>query len=178
VSFQLNDTTCLSFTMRTTSPTRQVARRTFGLQIPNGRNQIIYKQQRPRPRPGKVEVYGAIIHSRSTDKYCLVEGRSSGKYSFPKGHVKEDESPFECVGREIGEEIGIDSLPMPQKGIPLRVGYYYFFDIPNEWPLNPRDMNEIGTAGWYSLEEMESMNLNIDANVFRTQQSRSNIVIN
>jgi hypothetical protein len=39
-------------------------------------------------------------------------------------------------------------------------------------------VNEIGTAGWYSLQEMESMNLNIDANVFRTQQNRTNIVIN
>jgi len=81
------------------------------------------------------------------------------------------------VGREIGEEIGIDNLPMPQKGLPLRVGYYYVFDIPNEWNLAPRDLNEIGSAGWYSLEEMESMNLNIDASTFRSMNSRSNVVV-
>ena len=155
------------------SPRNQVMpRRVFNTGMRNSQ-----KLPFTRPQPGKVEVYGAIIHSRSTDKYCLVEGKSSGKWSFPKGHVKTGESPFECVGREIGEEIGIDNLPMPQKGLPLRVGYYYVFDIPNEWNLAPRDLNEIGSAGWYSLEEMETMNLNIDASTFRSMNSRSNTVI-
>ena len=65
---------------------------------------------------------------------------------------------------------------MPQKGLPLRVGYYYVFDIPNEWELNPRDLNEIGSAGWYTLAEMETMNLNIDASTFRSMNGHSNTV--
>ena len=176
ILFQLNDRLRISFTMRSGSPSKQrnvtMNRRVFSTDT-----RAPARLPFQRPQPGKAEVYGAIIHSRSTDKYCLVEGKSSGKWSFPKGHVKERESPFECVGREIGEEIGIDNLPMPQKGMPLRVGYYYVFDIPNEWALNPRDHNEIGTAGWYSLEEMELMNLNIDASTFRSMNRRTNIVI-
>lgn len=157
------------------SPSRNpvISRRVFNTGVRSSQSRLPFT----RPQPGKVEVYGAIIHSRSTDKYCLVEGKSSGKWSFPKGHVKTGESPFECVGREIGEEIGIDNLPMPQKGLPLRVGYYYIFDIPNEWDLSPRDLNEIGSAGWYTLAEMASMNLNIDASTFRSMNSRSNIVV-
>jgi len=129
--------------------------------------------RKPTPRPGKAEVYGAIIQSRATSKICLVQGKRSGKWSFPKGHLKEveeevkEESPFECVSREVAEEIGIDHLPMPVRALPLKVGYYYVFEIPNEWALSPRDTNEIEQAGWFTLEEMKNMNLNIDASFYR-----------
>jgi 8-oxo-dGTP pyrophosphatase MutT (NUDIX family) len=129
--------------------------------------------RKPTPRPGKAEVYGAIIQSRATSRICLVQGKRSGKWSFPKGHLKdteenvEEESPFECVSREVGEEIGIDHLPMPVRGLALKVGYYYMFEIPNEWPLSPRDTNEIEQAGWFTIDEMRNMNLNIDASFFR-----------
>jgi len=81
------------------------------------------------------------------------------------------EDPFACVIREVGEEIGIDNLPMPIREIPIRVGYYYLFEVNYELALHPRDHAEIGMAGWYSLEEMRHMNLNIDANVFRARNS-------
>lgn len=129
-----------------------------------------------RPMPGKTEVYGAIIKSTVSNKWCLVKGANSGKWSLPKGHrniipgnppIIED--PFACVVREVGEEIGIDRLPMPLREYPLRVGYYYVFEVPFELPLNPRDTQEICEAGWFTLQEMESMNLNIDASLFRKQ---------
>ena len=133
----------------------------------------------PRPQLGKTEVYGAIIRCTTTNRYCLVEGIRTGKWSFPKGHrntisteplVMED--PFACVIREVGEEIGVDNLPMPIRDCPIRVGYYYLFEVSYELALNPRDLNEIGTAGWFTIEEMRALNLNIDANVFRTQNLR------
>ena len=89
-----------------------------------------------RPMPGKTEVYGAIIKSTVSNKWCLVKGANSGKWSLPKGHrniipgnppIIED--PFACVVREVGEEIGIDRLPMPLREYPLRVGYYYVFEV-------------------------------------------------
>jgi len=130
----------------------------------------------PRPMPGKVEVYGAIIKATVSNKYCLVQGLATGKWSLPKGHrniIPGDpptfEDPFACVVREVGEEIGIDKLPMPLREVPLRVGYYYMFEVPFELPLNPRDTNEVGQAGWFTLQEMSLMNLNIDANLFRKQ---------
>ena len=130
----------------------------------------------PRPMPGKVEVYGAIIKATVSNKYCLVQGLATGKWSLPKGHrniIPGDpptfEDPFACVVREVGEEIGIDKLPMPLREVPLRVGYYYMFEVPFELALNPRDTNEVGQAGWFTLQEMSLMNLNIDANLFRKQ---------
>ena len=128
-----------------------------------------------RPQPGKAEVYGAIIKSTVSNKYCLVRGKT-GKWSLPKGHrnmlpgdppIMED--PFACVVREVGEEIGVDRLPMPLREVPLRVGYYYMFEVPFELALNPRDTNEVDQAGWFTVQEMGSMNLNIDASLFRKQ---------
>ena len=134
----------------------------------------------PRPQLGKTEVYGAIIRCTTTNRYCLVQGIRTGKWSFPKGHrntlsmdplIMED--PFACVIREVGEEIGIDNLPMPIRECPIRVGYYYLFEVNHELVLRPRDLNEIGTAGWFTIEEMKALNLNIDANVYRSQLSRT-----
>lgn len=146
-------------------------------------NQVITPRQQQsfeRPVPGKAEVYGAIIHCITTGRYCLIQGNMTGKWSFPKGHrntLSEDplvvEDPFACVVREVGEEIGVDNLPMPIREIPLRVGYYYLFEVNYELPLAPRDTREVQTAGWYALNEMNGMNLNIDANLFRSQMSRS-----
>jgi 8-oxo-dGTP pyrophosphatase MutT (NUDIX family) len=141
----------------------------------------------PRPTPGKTEVYGAIIRCTVSGKYCLVKGQGTGKWSFPKGHrnrISENpevlEDPFACVVREVGEEIGIDRLPMPLREYPLRVGYYYVFEVPFELPLAPRDTNEVDTAGWFTPQEMAGLNLNIDANMFRRQWEarRLNQVLN
>jgi len=79
------------------------------------------------------------------------------------------EDPFACVVREVGEEIGIDKLPMPIREYPLRVGYYYVFEVPFELTLNPRDTAEVGNAGWFTVQEMSTMNLNIDANLLVKQ---------
>jgi hypothetical protein len=49
---------------------------------------------------------------------------------------------------------------------------YYYFDVPTELELHPRDTHEIGVAGWYTLQEMQRMNLNIDANTYLAQQLR------
>ena len=123
-------------------------------------------------RIGHVQVYGAVMRCRETGRFCLVQGQRTGKWSFPKGHIKENETPLECVARETAEETGVDALPTPQHEVRLRAGVYYYFDVPTELELNPRDTNEIGVAGWYTLQEMQRMNLNIDANTYLSQQLR------
>lgn len=123
-------------------------------------------------RIGHVQVYGAVMRCRETGRFCLVQGQRTGKWSFPKGHIKENETPLECVARETAEETGVDALPTPQHEVRLRAGVYYYFDVPTEFELNPRDTTEIGVAGWYTLQEMQRMNLNIDANTYVSQQLR------
>ena len=119
-----------------------------------------------KPLPGRAKIYGAILYCISTKRYALVQGRQTGKWSFPKGHVNRYETPFECVSREVEEEIGLSALPIPGRGVPLGVGYYYTFDIQNEVPLVPNDVDEVMQTGWYTLEDMATMRLNIDASIF------------
>jgi 8-oxo-dGTP pyrophosphatase MutT (NUDIX family) len=146
----------------------------------NNRNNNPSRVPLQRPKPGQTEVYGAIIKCLTTNRYCLVQGSKTGKWSFPKGHrnkISEDplimEDPYACMIREVAEEIGIDNLPMPKGELAIRVGYYYLFEVRNEMVLTPRDTVEVGSTGWFTIEEMATLNLNIDANVFRVQKSRN-----
>jgi 8-oxo-dGTP pyrophosphatase MutT (NUDIX family) len=113
----------------------------------------------------KAEIYGAIIKSVN-NRYALVQGRKSGKWSFPKGHANPGESPFDCVVREISEEIGVDRLPMPITSMPLQVGYYYLFNVNQEFELKPRDIGEVMNVGWFTKEEIASLQVNVDLNKF------------
>lgn len=113
----------------------------------------------------KAEIYGAIIRSIN-NRYALVQGRRSGKWSFPKGHANPGESPFDCVVREIGEEIGVDRLPMPTTSLSLQVGYYYIFDVKEEFTMVPRDTNEIMNVGWFTKDEIKSLQVNVDLSRF------------
>jgi 8-oxo-dGTP pyrophosphatase MutT (NUDIX family) len=117
------------------------------------------------PTPGRAEIYGAVICSKN-NKYLLVQGRKTGKWSFPKGHTHRYETPFECVCREVSEEVGIEQLSKPIRGIPLRIGYYYYFKVDTEDTPQPRDNCEVCAAGWFSINEMKDMMLNIDASEY------------
>ena len=122
------------------------------------------------PTPHTATIYGAIIcttNDINTRKYAIVQGRRSGKWSFPKGHANPGETPFECVVREVAEEIGCDRLPAaPAAGVPLHVGYYYVFPVGAEFELKPRDTNEVETAGWFTIDEMRKMPVNVDISRF------------
>lgn len=119
-----------------------------------------------QPLPGRTQIYGAIIQSQETTRFALIQGRYTGKWSFPKGHINRYETSFECVCREVSEEIGLDTLPTPLRGIPLRVGYYYYFSVNNEFELSPRDHEEVMNIGWFTLDEMRELRLNVDASTY------------
>lgn len=112
--------------------------------------------------------YGGILRTRQgqTQKYALVQGRYTGKWSFPKGHANKDESPINCSTREISEETSIDSLPDPVNYIRVGHGHYYIFDLEDEVQLVPRDTNEIMNTRWATVEEMRQMSLNADASIY------------
>lgn len=122
--------------------------------------------QHERPLPGRSIIYGGILYCSRTHRYALVQGRKTGKWSFPKGHVNRYETPFECVIREVREETGITSLPIPEEGVPLGVGYYYTFIVPEEITLAPEDTEEVQASGWFTLTDMKEMRLNIDASLY------------
>jgi 8-oxo-dGTP pyrophosphatase MutT (NUDIX family) len=124
-----------------------------------------------RRRQPRGNIYGAIIRSINTNKYLMVKGRESGKYSFPKGHIEPYESPIECVLRELYEETGISYTPKIEmkEVIKSRIGSYVYCESPDEIPVNIIDSKEIEEAGWYSEKDIESMILNADASYYLRQ---------
>ena len=123
------------------------------------------------PRP---KIYGGILCTNQNGKkeYVLVQGRHTGKWSFPKGHSDEGESPMECTKREIWEETGIEQLPDPVEYLKIGYGNYYVFVLPSKYNLFPHDTNEIMKTAWVSMEEMKTMELNADVNQYIRNENR------
>ena len=126
--------------------------------------------------PFRATTYGAILCIKNEldedHLYALVQGRYTGKWSFPKGHSNEGEHPFECTLREVYEETGIEKLPDPIDYLQVGYGNYFVFNLKELIPLIPRDTNEIMDTKWVTLEEMEEMSLNADASLYRKQLNK------
>ena len=130
-----------------------------------------------RKRPFRATTYGAILCVKpktvtGKEKYALVRGSYTGKWSFPKGHSNEGELPLECTLREVAEETGIDELPEPTEYVQIGYGNYFIFSLDEQVPLIPRDTHEIMDTKWVTLEEMEKMPLNADASLYRKQLNK------
>jgi len=117
-----------------------------------------------------IGTYGGILSIRNElgeELYALVQGRYTGKWSFPKGHSYVGELPIECALREVSEETGIEELPEPIDYVKVGYGYYYIFKLKSAIELIARDVKEIMDTKWVTLEEMGEMELNADANLYR-----------
>lgn len=126
--------------------------------------------------PAKVPIYGGILHTiyEGVDYYALVQGRYTGKWSFPKGHLQHGETGPECALREIAEETGMDEVDHTQSigTLFLHYGTYYLYECSGFDPLLPRDQKEIVHAKWMTLEMMRGVSLNADVSQFRKQRCR------
>ena len=128
----------------------------------------------------RAKIYGGIICAYDDGKkeYALVQGRHTGKWSFPKGHSNEGETPMECTKREIWEETGMENLPDPIEYLKVGYGYYYLFVLPMKFHLYPHDTNEIMKTAWVSMEEMSTMTLNADVNQYIRNEKRNRTSLN
>ena len=139
--------------------------------------QSIFSRTPLRLRPAALnpahKTYGAIILAAADDgqiRYALVQGRYTGKWSFPKGHANEGEAPLDCTLRELAEETGLEILPEPIEYIQVGYGNYHVFHLAHQPPLTPRDTNEIMDTRWVTLDEMRALPLNADASIFSKKQ--------
>ena len=118
----------------------------------------------------KAKTYGGILCKKGItvedDEYVLVQGRYTGKWSFPKGHSNEGEEPLKCSLREVAEETGLDDLPEPTEYLQIGYGNYFVFNLERKIELVPRDKGEIMNTRWVTLEEMSKMLLNADASMW------------
>ena len=69
--------------------------------------------------------------------------------------------------REIAEETGIDLLPLPVTSLQIGFGYYYIFEVEEEYPLRPRDKEEIMATKWVTLDDMQHLEVNSDVSHFK-----------
>jgi len=116
------------------------------------------------------QVYGCILVSPHR-KYLLVQGRSSGKWSFPKGHPHTDESPLDCARRELYEETGLNVPENYSDSYQLSTGVYYLYNTSSERLCETLDPNEIINISWFSVSQMKKIKVNIDVNTFLRQRS-------
>ena len=118
----------------------------------------------------KAKTYGGILCKKGVtvdeDEYVLVQGRYTGKWSFPKGHSNEGEEPLKCSLREVAEETGLDDLPEPTEYLQIGYGNYFVFNLERKTELVPRDKGEIMNTRWVRLEEMRKMLLNADVSIW------------
>jgi len=120
----------------------------------------------------KGSVYGTIIVSPS-ERYLLVRGRATGKWSFPKGHLEFNEEPLACAMRELYEETGISLVGQQPTLGPIRLGrmddvgaYYFVFRPEKEFRPVIYDRNEVTDVRWLTLKEIASIPGNIDVSNF------------
>jgi 8-oxo-dGTP pyrophosphatase MutT (NUDIX family) len=104
------------------------------------------------------DIVGVICIDKK-GKVLLVQG-NGGKWSFPKGRRKENETNYNAALREAKEEAGID---LSNRGvnakIQLRYGTYYMYafgrsgdEIPLEKPLTP---DEIQAVKWVDTKSID-----------------------
>jgi 8-oxo-dGTP pyrophosphatase MutT (NUDIX family) len=109
----------------------------------------------------KRRVFGGVVKSLSPDGetlYAVVKGRATGRWSFPKGHAKKEETPESCVRREIEEEIGLKNVEVNlSKKIRLSSGYYFGVNLSVPHPLQPMDHHEVMEARWVTREELSTL---------------------
>ncbi len=112
------------------------------------------------------ETAGAVIKRKLDDNtlYLLFLRRKFPfQYTIPAGHLEYDESPIECVKREVLEETGLNTVSInPTPGKPLRltdpcrrgadVHYWHLFTV--ETTGEPRLSDEGRIIGWYTLDEI------------------------
>ena len=110
-------------------------------------------------------VYGTILISKR-GHVCIVQGRSTYKWSFPKGHCKDRETPFQCASRETREETGIQIPWQTHRPVKLSVGSYYVIFVETQFPSIVFDANEIVQVDWVSIEKLRVLRVNIDINSF------------
>ena len=104
----------------------------------------------------------------------MVQGRRSGKWSFPKGHKNRAETYLDCARRETFEEAGIilNGL-VPMAYHKLSVGEYFFFEVEEELETTVNDVREITEARWVPLKEIAELPCNVDVNNFLDRLDRN-----
>ena len=102
---------------------------------------------------------GCILVNKEQKEIALVV--QNGEYSFPKGHLEENETIQECAIRETIEETGHDvKIIKKLKSIKYKSPEdivnekHYFLGIDNGITKKKIDSKDRETTEWYKIEEI------------------------
>jgi 8-oxo-dGTP pyrophosphatase MutT (NUDIX family) len=103
---------------------------------------------------------GAVIYKKEDDYSFLILKHNSGHYSFPKGHVENNESEIDTAIREIKEETNLNVIIdgdfrvvntySPKEGIVKDVVFFVAKAISYDVVVQEE---EIDSIDWYSYDE-------------------------
>jgi 8-oxo-dGTP pyrophosphatase MutT (NUDIX family) len=117
-------------------------------------------------KPRNQKVSGIILISKD-NRILLVKGRKKNKWSFPKGHIKDNETILQCALRECFEETGISLKHLEYNSYKkLMAGEYFIYKDVEEFNTIINDTTEICDIGWYSIPSMMNLITNIDVSRF------------
>lgn len=120
-------------------------------------------------------VCGSILIS-PRNRILLVRGKTTGKWSFPKGHIQPGETKFECAARETFEETGLLLTPYFNQIHILSSGIYFQY-YTTEKECNIQDSNEVEETAWIPYEDLSKYPVNLDVNAY-LRKTKSNLNLN
>ena len=113
---------------------------------------------------------GVMLYKLCNDIILIlcVLGRESGKWGFPKGSFKENESLEECACRELKEETGL-ILKKDIFKLKRKIGSHIYFSVEYTglMKINIQDTKEIQNAKWFRLKELYKMHDKLKNNALR-----------
>eukprot|EP00924_Labyrinthula_sp_SR-Ha-C_P005107 augustus_masked-scaffold_1-processed-gene-21.11-mRNA-1 protein AED:0.37 eAED:0.37 QI:0/0/0/0.33/1/1/3/0/289 len=121
--------------------------------------------------------YGAVLFNRNLDKILLVSSYNSKSFSFPRGKVNEQETPYDCAVREVYEETSFDikrflSEPSLQHhGVKVVAGktfkfrskegkkieLFIVYNVPEQFNFKPIVRKEIGKVKWFTISQLRGV---------------------
>jgi len=118
-------------------------------------------------KPRFMKVFGTICVN-SAGEVLLVRGKHSQKWSFPKGHCKNDETDIQCALRELREETGLVLEGCYSSYHKLRGAGYFVFAVDGQPETKIGDQWEIDEISWWPLACLPRLDSNVDVSIFRT----------
>lgn len=99
------------------------------------------------------------------NKYLLVQGIHSKKWSFPKGCIETGETTLQCAIRELEEETGV-KLNTNTESLTKEYIYYdthlfsYTSDRHEDINVCINDKKEISKIKWFTAYELKKLTMN------------------
>ena len=122
---------------------------------------------------------GGIIFDPTFQYILIILNRLSmlggtPKWGLPKGHLKPDETLFECACREIKEETGL-TFNFTDTSLKVKINNTYYYPVTTDMNSNlcPIDSLEICDIRWAHISELHDLNTNRELKKFLTIVSKT-----